>query len=87
MHCKKEHKQSWTGDKSILYNTVKVQSFFRTSRLQKYFRVNWDKVEDAETLDKERRLKARLAKFKLIQELIEKDLQVLEEAAKTNRIE
>jgi hypothetical protein len=85
MHCKKEHKQAWTGDKSILYDTLKVQSFFRTSGLQRYFRVNWDEVEDAETLDEERKLEGRLAEFKLTQELVEKDLQVLEDAAKTDR--
>ena len=40
MHCKKNHQQAWTGEKSLLYNTVKVQSFFRTRGLQKYFVVN-----------------------------------------------
>ena len=60
MHCKKEHKQAQTRDKSLLYNTIKVQSFFCTSRLQKYFRVNQDKVEDAETVDKSRDLRGVL---------------------------
>ena len=40
-HCKKSHQQAWTGDKSLLYEAVKVQSFFRTRGLQKYFIVNW----------------------------------------------
>ena len=39
-HCKKSHQQAWTGDKSLLYEAVKVQSFFRTGGLQKYFIVN-----------------------------------------------
>jgi hypothetical protein len=38
-HCKKDHQQAWTGDKSLLYNTLSVQTFFRSGALQKYFRV------------------------------------------------
>jgi hypothetical protein len=38
-HCKKDHHQAWTGDKSLLYNTISVQTFFRSGGLQKYFRV------------------------------------------------
>jgi len=38
-HCKKEHQQSWTGDKSLLYDTISVQTFFRSGGMQKYFRV------------------------------------------------
>lgn len=30
MHCKKNHQLAWKGDKTQLYNTIKVQSFFRT---------------------------------------------------------
>jgi hypothetical protein len=63
MHCKKKHEQSWTGDKSLLYDTVKVQSFFRTSRLQKYFVVNLGGIEDSKNVDDERRLKERLTEF------------------------
>lgn len=40
MHCKKDHQQAWVGEKSLLYKTAKVQSFFRTSGLQKYFIVD-----------------------------------------------
>jgi hypothetical protein len=39
MHCKKNHNQAWKGDTSQLYSTIKVQSFFRTDGLQKYFRI------------------------------------------------
>lgn len=39
-HCKKNHQQAWIGEKSLLYKSVKVQSFFRTRGLQKYFIVN-----------------------------------------------
>jgi hypothetical protein len=39
MHCKKDHQQAWESDTSQMYSTVRVQSFFRTGGLQKYFRV------------------------------------------------
>jgi hypothetical protein len=74
MHCKKKHEQSWTGDKSLLYDTVKVQSFFRTSGLQKYFVVDLGGIEDSKNVDDERRLEGRLAEFQLTQELIREDL-------------
>jgi hypothetical protein len=65
MHCKKKHEQSWIGNKSLLYDTVKVQSFFRISGLQKYFVINLGGIEDSENVDNERRLKGRLAEFQL----------------------
>jgi hypothetical protein len=85
MHCKKNHQQAWTGDKSILYDTLQVQSFFRTGGLQKYFIVEYDAVVDAENLGVEATVDCRLAEFKLTQEIIEKELQVLDEAAKTDK--
>jgi hypothetical protein len=38
-HCKKHHQLAWVGDESQLYSIVKVQSFFRTGGLQRYFKV------------------------------------------------
>lgn len=38
-HCKKHHQLAWVGDESQLYSMVKVQSFFRTGGLQRYFKV------------------------------------------------
>jgi hypothetical protein len=38
-HCKKYHGLAWVGDKSQLYSIVKVQSFFRTAGMQRYFEV------------------------------------------------
>ena len=64
---------------------MKVQSFFRTGGLQKYFVVELDEVQDAETTGDDRRLEGRLAEFKLTQELVNQELQVLEDAAKTDR--
>jgi hypothetical protein len=53
--------------------------------LQKYFVVDLGGIEDSENVDDERRLEGRLAEFQLTQELIREDLQVLEDAAKTDR--
>ena len=36
-HCKKEHGKAWKGETSALYKRVKVQTFFRTGGLQRYF--------------------------------------------------
>jgi truncated hemoglobin YjbI len=68
-----------------LYDCIKVQTFFRTGGLQKYFVVNLGEVEDKENLGDKRRLKRRLAEFQLTQESVKQDLQILEDAAKTNR--
>jgi hypothetical protein len=54
--------------------------------LQKYFVVDLGGIEDSKNVDDERRLEGRLAEFQLTQELIREDLQVLEDAAKTDRI-
>jgi truncated hemoglobin YjbI len=62
-----------------------VQTFFRTGGLQKYFVVDLGEVEDEENLGDERRLKRRLAEFQLTQESVKQDLQILEDAAKTDR--
>jgi truncated hemoglobin YjbI len=62
-----------------------VQTFFRTEGLQKYFVVDLGEVEDKENLGDERRLERRLAKFQLTQESVKQDLQILKDAAKTNR--
>ena len=39
-HCKKEHRRAWKGETSTLYNKVKVQTFFCTGGLQRYFLVD-----------------------------------------------
>jgi hypothetical protein len=54
MHCKGKHQQSWTGDTSVLYQSVKVQTFFSSGGLQKYFLVDLgveDYAENGERLD------------------------------------
>jgi hypothetical protein len=85
MHCKEKHTQAWIGNTSLLFDFVKVQTFFCTGGLQNYFMVDWGNVENTEEVDDERRLEGRLAEFRRIQGIVEKELQVLEDAAKTDR--
>jgi hypothetical protein len=85
MHCKKHHQQAWTGDKSLLYNTVKVQSFFRTGGLQKYFVVQEAEAQDVRDVDVEVAVQRQLAEYRLTQEEVEEELQTLEETAKTDK--
>jgi superfamily II DNA helicase RecQ len=85
MHCKKNHQQAWTGDKSLLYDTVKVQSFFRTGGLQKYFIVETVEAENTEDVDVKVAVQKQLAEYKLTQQEVEQELQTLEEVAKTDK--
>jgi hypothetical protein len=73
-HCKNFYKQAWTRDKSALCDTIKVQSFFSTARLQKYFIVKYNALANAENLDIEDIVERRLAKFRTTQEIIKKEL-------------
>jgi hypothetical protein len=62
-----------------------VQSFFCTGGLQKYFVVDSAIIVDAEHRDVEQIVQAQLAKYKLTQQEVKKELQVLEDAPKTDR--
>jgi hypothetical protein len=76
-HCKNIHQQAWAGDKSVLYDAVKVQTIFRTGGLQKYFIVEYDEVVHAENMDVERTVEGRLAEFKVTQEIVKKSYKCL----------
>jgi hypothetical protein len=67
-HCKQNHKQAWVGEKSSLYRTVKVQSFFRTRGLQKYFIVSFIDDGDREDAAVESCVQAQLAEYGLTQQ-------------------
>ena len=85
MHCKKNHQQSWTGDKSSLYKAVKVQSFFRTGGLQKYFIVEADVVENRQDLAQNKVVKEQLDAWREVRKQLEDDMQVMGDAAKTDK--
>jgi hypothetical protein len=53
--------------------------------LQRYFVVKQAEAEDAENLSIKRHVKGQLNKYKLTQQAVEKELQVLEDAAKTDK--
>jgi hypothetical protein len=53
--------------------------------LQRYFVVKQAKAEDAENLSIKCYIKGQLNKYKLTQQAVEKELQVLEDAAKTDK--
>ena len=84
-HCKKNHYQAQVEEKSLLYKTIKVQSFFRTSGLQKYIIVDLVDAENSKSAEVETRVQAQLAEYKLTQQEIKEELQTLEAAAKINK--
>jgi superfamily II DNA helicase RecQ len=87
-HCKKEHGLRWIGDTSELYTEVKVQSFFRTGGLQRYFVVNEPDSTDEpsapiEVKGEMDRLLAGWSETKLLEE---EKAQIMDaEAAKTDK--
>jgi hypothetical protein len=85
MHCKSNHSQGWKGDKTALFEDISVQSFFCTGGLQKYFVVDSAVIVNAEHGDVEQTVQAQLAEYKSTQQEVEKELQVLEDAPKTDR--
>jgi hypothetical protein len=85
-HCKKSHQQAWTGDKRQMFDCVKVQTLFRTGGLQKYFVVNLESTEIGEEgAVVEHTVQGQLAEYRATQESVEQELQVLGEAAKTDK--
>jgi hypothetical protein len=69
----------------LLYNTVKVQSFFRSGGLQKYFIVDLADAEIDENARVVNTISGLLAEYELTQQEVEEELQTLEEAAKTDK--
>ena len=77
-HWKKSHKLSWTGDKSVLYKSVKVQTFFRTEGLQKYFIVDLDVGENDEIADQNQIVAKQLHKWKKVRQQLKDEMQVID---------
>ena len=74
MYCKKDHQQAWTGDKSLLYKAVKVQSFFPTGVLQKYISVEVGVAENVETLDRNQVVNQQLNACHEVRKQLEEDI-------------
>jgi tagatose-1,6-bisphosphate aldolase non-catalytic subunit AgaZ/GatZ len=73
------------GEKSLLYKTVKVQSFFCTRGLQKYFIVEVDVVENGVDLDSNQVVEEQLNAWHRVRKQLEEEIQVIEDAAKTDK--
>ena len=74
MHCKKNYQQAWTCNKSLLYDNVKVQSFFRTGGLQKYFVVATDVAANQDSTVVEEIVAEQLAEYQSTQQQIKEDI-------------
>jgi hypothetical protein len=84
-HCKKSHKLSWSREESTLYDSVKVQTFFSRGGLQKYFIVDLEEDENGGKLDLDQVVQQQLNEYQKVQQQIEDDMHVMEEAAKTDK--
>jgi hypothetical protein len=85
MHCRKNHQQAWTGDKSVLYESVKVQTFFSSGGLQRYFIVDLGVSENEENLDRNQIVENQLNTWLEVREQLNEDMDVMEDAAKTDK--
>jgi superfamily II DNA helicase RecQ len=91
-HCKKQHGLQWTKESGDLYTEVKVQTFFRTGGLQRYFIVNDREDAGAGRLlnnnpgDVKVEVDALLGEWKKTEVKHEKKMQVMDaDVAKTDR--
>jgi hypothetical protein len=85
MHCKNNHQQAWTREKSLLVDSVKVQTLFRTGGLQKYFDVATYDAADQENTVVEEIVAEQLAEYQSTQQQIQEELQIFNVAAKTDK--
>jgi predicted AlkP superfamily phosphohydrolase/phosphomutase len=87
-HYYKLHDLSWTGNKNLLYKSIKVQTFFSSGGLQKYFIINLDDREDredGEKIDQNQVILQQLSDYQKVRKEIKDNIQVIEEAVKTNK--
>jgi hypothetical protein len=80
IHAKKHYNIAWKGDTSTLYKRVKVQTFFCTSGLQRYFVVRVADSRNALAVSHEVAdvVKERLAEWQLTQHAHKKTAQVID---------
>jgi hypothetical protein len=84
-HWKNSHETSWAGDKSALYGSVKVQTFFSSGGLQKYFIVDLGVGENGENFNPNQVVQQQLNNYQKVRQQLEEEMQVIEEAAKTKK--
>jgi len=68
-----------------LFQSVKVQTFFSSGGLQKYFIVDLVEGENREKLDLNQVVQQQLSDYQKVRKEIEDDMHVMEEAAKTDQ--
>jgi hypothetical protein len=88
IHIKQKHKQGWKGRESMPYENVKVQTFFRTGGLQRYFTVNAADTNSEPSIPRkvEEVVRRRLAEWKATKQIHDKRAQIMDaEAAKTDK--
>ena len=85
MHLKRDHEQAWKGEKSDLFTSVKVQTFFRNGGLQRYFIVDLGEGENGEKVDQNQVVQQQLSGWQNVRQQLEEDMQVMAEAAKTDK--
>lgn len=87
-HCRRAHRRPWTGDTNALYTKVKVQTFFRTGGLQRYFVVSTADhgTGTGHSQDDKSKVDEWLGEWKQTETKHEEEMQVMEaEVAKTDR--
>ncbi|KAL6164428.1 hypothetical protein ACJQWK_09163 [Exserohilum turcicum] len=84
-HLKKNHQQAWKGEKSALFDFIKVQTFFRAWGLRKYFIVSLGVGENREKLDQKERVQQQLSDWRSMRKQLEEKTQVMEPTAKIDK--
>lgn len=84
-HCKKSHQLSWASNKSALYESVKVQTFFKGGGLQKYFIVELSVSENEQNLVQNQVVSQQLNTWLEVREQLDEDMDVMRDAAKTDK--
>jgi hypothetical protein len=84
-HCKKEHNISWTSNKSMLFQSVKVQTLFRGRSLRKYFIVDMGSSKKEENPTTDNVVLQQLSAYEEVRKELNEDEQVLGDTAKTDR--
>jgi hypothetical protein len=84
-HCKKRHQQPWTSEKIELFHSVKVQTFFCSGGLQKYFIVQSGVAENRQDLDQNHVVEEQLSTWHDVRKQLEEDIDIMGDAAKTDK--
>jgi hypothetical protein len=84
-HCKKNHPQAWKNEKISLVESVKVQTFFRTGGLQKYFIVAVGVAENVENTVKLGVVERQLQNYQQVRQQLTDAEMIVGETAKTEK--